>query len=53
MLEEMRKAPLVPLLVLGTNVVPEACGYKRELRLVPQKDIEAVVESHLGKVDFR
>ena len=49
----MRKAPLIPLLVLGTNMVPDVCGYKRELRLAPQNDIEAVVESHLGKVDFR
>ena len=35
-LEEMRKSPLVPFFILGTDVIPEIYGHERQAGLAPE-----------------
>ena len=46
-LEEVGEASLVPLFVLGTDVIPQVYGDERQTWLTSDDDVEAVVERRL------
>src|SRR5262249_55724748 len=50
-LEEVREAALVALLVLGTHVIPKVYCHQRNLFLVANNHIEAVLQGDLGETD--
>ena len=52
-LEQMREPPLVALLVLGTDVIPEVHRHDRQVPGTADDDVEAVGKGGLGETEVR